>query len=548
LCALPLLFCLLPLPAQAKKGSGLMVVKDGETVPNVRLYKFDKVSFVSVREIAGVYGCRLMWHPIAGKIDMAMNNNQMELFIKSAKFTLNGGKKKLKTATRYDGANLFAPIELLLSPEFSKFTETTSQFNSNGGILTIEKNVNVEPARFYNKQDSARIVVGLKRALSYQVDQDKPDKIVVSFLGGRSNDDSVAVNSKFIKTISARNSGRKSILEISLNSGDYKVEKVFSEDPPCLTIDIAGQSGPSGEIALSTTPLSECQLISETTSANQAEGSLNAGSALPSVAASSEAPAGASAEPVTALAEPTFSKKKQLIVLDAGHGGEDPGAVGPAGTHEKDINLAIVLELEKLFENDKDYQVFLTRKDDTFIPLVERTNLANEKNADLFLSVHCNAGWGKKDDSRGFEIYFLSEKASDSGAAETANFENSVVRFESKPNKKVAKLQALMWSLVVNEFINESSELCCFVTQEITKRIKIDNRGVKQAGFYVLRGTQMPAILVECAFISNYGEEAKLKQKSFQQKIADSIYEGVKKYELRRNNIAKTNGSSNVKQ
>jgi N-acetylmuramoyl-L-alanine amidase len=178
--------------------------------------------------------------------------------------------------------------------------------------------------------------------------------------------------------------------------------------------------------------------------------------------------------------------------------------------------------------------VLLTRADDSFIPLVERTSFANDKKADMFIAVHCNANMNRE--VAGFEIYFLSENASDSDAAATAVLENSVVRLE-KPSQKRAKVQEIQWSMTVNEFINESSELCSIIGGEVSRRLKIENRGVKQAGFFVLRGAMMPAVLVECAFLSNYGEEAKLKTRKFQSSMADSIYEGVKRYEQRQENL-----------
>ncbi|MBO7611408.1 MAG: N-acetylmuramoyl-L-alanine amidase [Elusimicrobia bacterium] len=229
-----------------------------------------------------------------------------------------------------------------------------------------------------------------------------------------------------------------------------------------------------------------------------------------------------------------IAKDAKVIVLDAGHGGHDPGAIGPHGTKEKDINLAIVLQLERIFKKDRNYKVILTRKDDTFIPLVERANIANKNKADLFISVHCNANL--KRTASGFEIYFLSEKASDKEAISTETLENSVIALEDKSDEKKTVLQNMLWSLVVNEYINESSELSSFVIAEASGRLKIPNRGIKQANFYVLRGTQMPSVLVETAYISNYTEEAKLNTSGFQKAAADSIYEGVKKYYARKSN------------
>ncbi len=224
--------------------------------------------------------------------------------------------------------------------------------------------------------------------------------------------------------------------------------------------------------------------------------------------------------------------KVGAILIDAGHGGKDPGAVGPRGTREKDINLSIALQLEKVFKKDKNYKVILTRDDDTFVELVERANIANQNKADLFISVHCNANLNRN--ASGFEVYFLSENASNKASFSAAILENSVIELEDKNDTKKTALQNMLWSMVVNEYINESSELASFVSQESTGRLKIPNRGVKQDVFYVLRGTQMPAILVETAYISNYTEESKLNTSSFQKAIADSIYEGVKKYYARK--------------
>ena len=175
--------------------------------------------------------------------------------------------------------------------------------------------------------------------------------------------------------------------------------------------------------------------------------------------------------------------------------------------------------------------VFSLKSTVSFLPYA---NIANKNKADLFISVHCNANLNRT--ASGFEIYFLSEKASDKEAISTETLENSVIALEDKSDEKKTVLQNMLWSLVVNEYINESSELSSFVVAEASGRLKIPSRGIKQANFYVLRGTQMPSVLVETAYISNYTEEAKLNTSSFQKSAADSIYEGVKKYYARKSN------------
>lgn len=221
-------------------------------------------------------------------------------------------------------------------------------------------------------------------------------------------------------------------------------------------------------------------------------------------------------------------KIKKTIVIDPGHGGEDTGAIGPRGTKEKDVNLIISKFLKEKLEKDN-FIVYLTRENDEFIPLVKRTEFANKKNADLFISIHCNASFKPKGSDNGFEVYFLSEKATDPEAVATEKLENEVVKLE-KPTEELNKLQKILWSLIVNEFINESSYLCSLIGQEVTKITKQNYRGVKQAGFYVLRGAQMPAVLVECGFISCEKEELMLASRSFQDAIAEGIYKAIKKY------------------
>ena len=231
--------------------------------------------------------------------------------------------------------------------------------------------------------------------------------------------------------------------------------------------------------------------------------------------------------PVTPLAEAKRPRIK-TIVIDPGHGGKDPGAIGPRGTKEKDVVLKIARKLAKELHKNLKIRVVLTRYHDIFLPLAERTAIANREKADLFISIHCNASL--KSRTQGFEVYFLSEEASDEEAQAVANMENAVMALEEK-KEKGNELSSILWSLAMNEFMNESCELSGLVSSEVGRHLRIvENRGVKQAGFRVLRGAKMPAILVEVGFISNRSEARKLRSSKFQKKLVESICAGVKKY------------------
>lgn len=214
------------------------------------------------------------------------------------------------------------------------------------------------------------------------------------------------------------------------------------------------------------------------------------------------------------------------IVIDPGHGGKDPGAVGPHRVMEKDVVLDIALKLKKELKKQMNFQVVMTRDHDCFIPLEERTVIANTKKADLFVSIHANASRNRK--AHGVETYFLN-LATDKEAMELAALENAT------STKKISDLQLILSDLMRNSKISESSRLARAVQDSLVKRLKskysqVKNLGVKQAPFYVLIGAQMPSILIETSFVSHRMEEKRLNTAAYRQKIAEGIAAGIKKY------------------
>lgn len=215
-----------------------------------------------------------------------------------------------------------------------------------------------------------------------------------------------------------------------------------------------------------------------------------------------------------------------VIVIDAGHGGDDFGAVGPRGTREKDVVLAIALELAKLLNEDPDFRVILTRDDDRFIPLKRRADIANEANADLFISLHANSAPRKT--ARGFETFFLAAAKSDEGRA-TAQLENASLRFEESGDNEFAgaDIDFILTDLLQNQFLVESATLAESIQREMAKSVKAPDRGVNQAGFVVLYHAYMPSVLVETGFISNRDEEVWLSREASQKRIAEAVYRSV---------------------
>uniref|UniRef100_A0A7C3UPQ9 N-acetylmuramoyl-L-alanine amidase n=1 Tax=candidate division WOR-3 bacterium TaxID=2052148 RepID=A0A7C3UPQ9_UNCW3 len=228
---------------------------------------------------------------------------------------------------------------------------------------------------------------------------------------------------------------------------------------------------------------------------------------------------------------PTQPRERNLlIVLDPGHGGKDPGAVGKLGTREKDLNLAIAKKLAQRLER-AGYRVLLTREKDEFVSLKERVDFANKNKADIFISIHNNAS---RENPRavGFETYFLAEGRTDLERAQALK-ENEVLKLEENSNPFLNdELSLILSDLAQTEFLKESEELACAIQDAADAYLGLANRGVKQAGFYVLRGALMPAVLVEGGFLTNRREEKLLRQEKTQEKIAEAIFRGVKNFLL----------------
>src|SRR5437016_13943852 len=221
----------------------------------------------------------------------------------------------------------------------------------------------------------------------------------------------------------------------------------------------------------------------------------------------------------------------RMIVLDAGHGGHDSGATGPTGLMEKDLVLDVTRRVAKLVEARLGLKVLLTRDSDNFVTLRDRTSFANRQHADLFVSIHANAH--RQAAADGVETYFLSSEATDSAARQVAALENSAVQLEQPTGRgsgQVDIVKAILWDLAQSEFQVESSRLAEVVHDSMAQTLRISNRGVKQAGFYVLGGAAMPAILLEIGFVTNPKEERKLKDTKYRDEIARAVFAGLAEY------------------
>jgi N-acetylmuramoyl-L-alanine amidase len=220
------------------------------------------------------------------------------------------------------------------------------------------------------------------------------------------------------------------------------------------------------------------------------------------------------------LKDMTNAIRVRTVVIDPGHGGHDAGAVGDHGILEKNVNLGVAKELQRYLRRESDLEVVLTRERDEYMELADRAEVANRSGGDLFLSLHCNSWFN--DGASGFETYFLSPAKSD--------WAKSVEAAENSAGQEPEDVEFIVWELVQNRFISSSSQLAEVIQNGVCEDLNLNNRGVRQAGFRVLVGAYMPAVLVELGFLTHPDEENGLGDSSYQRRMARALGEAILEY------------------
>jgi N-acetylmuramoyl-L-alanine amidase len=362
----------------------------------------------------------------------------------------------------------------------------------------------VDDLRFWSNPNYTRVVINATRETEYyhhllkkDPSINKPQRLYVDLKNsrlGRNIKRNIPINDDLLSDARAGQYTKDSV-RVVVDIKSFKTYKIFSlKDPFRIVIDVWGTAGEE--------PAASPHRPSVTVKKN---GKL----------------------PTSALAK-QLALGVRRIVIDPGHGGRDYGAPGYLkGVHEKHVTLQIARKLAEMMRKELKCEVFLTRSNDRYLTLEERTAIANTKNADLFISIHTNSHKDRR--AYGIETYFLN-LATDDEAIRVAAMENAT------STKNISDLQTILQDLMQNAKINESSRLAGNVQVSVVGHLKnkrysrIKDKGVKQAPFYVLLGAQMPAILVETGFISNPREAKRLVNSQYQRRICEAIIIGIKKY------------------
>src|SRR5437016_2267608 len=390
-----------------------------------------------------------------------------------------------------------------------------------GGI--VHQTVAVDNIRYWEAQNSVRVVVDITGDVTFtQGDAKDPDRVFLDLSPARLNSALLGkqwpVKSGLLQQIRVGQYDASTV-RVVLDVGTIgRVTSFTLRDPDRLIIDVLGKDGVTETVkAAPAEPAKPTVKIAEAPPKTEASASRPAFPAPATVITPAKPPAAGTRSLVRSL-----GLKLSRVVIDAGHGGKDTGSIGPGGYTEKELVLDVAQRLKELVETELGAEVVMTRGDDTFVPLESRTAIANQQEADLFISIHANSSRIRA--ARGIETYFLNFTSSRE-ALETASRENAA------SERSIHELQDLVKKIMLRDKVDESRELAQHIDRSLAARkgSGID-RGIKQAPFVVLIGASMPSGLAEICFISNPQDEKLVKTSENRQAIAQSLFEGVRSY------------------
>lgn len=512
--------------ARVRAAETVAVVVAGAPLDPVPSYTAGGELYLSAKEVGAIYGGQVYWYPVSGRVQLTLRGRTLQFVVDSKKASAGDQSFALSAPVIVRASRAFVPLSFLRSEDFARWSGFDARFDAGTGTLQIDRRTTAGPVRAFSYKGRTRIALELAPGVNASASARGVGALEISApFGVVDGDDRVDVDDGVVASYAVKQEARAAKVTVRFAKPGQRWKAAELPDPRRLVVDVyAPGSAPS---AGAPTAADE-----EVPAAVPAPIAVAAPVAVSTPAAAKPAPVAAAPVPAApaakkAPAAPPAAPRKRVVVIDAGHGGKDPGATGTRGTKEKDITLAAALELARVLRERGDFSVTLTRDDDTFVPLSERSKIANDLNADLFVSLHCNAAGNHRE--HGFEVYSVSETASDPEAERLAAAENAALELEGKKPEDEAAKQILL-AMTKTEMINESAPFAALVERAIGKRGGPSDRGQKQAGFYVLRGTHAPAILVEMAFVSNSKDEAELGSRRFRRKIAEGVAAGIADY------------------
>lgn len=472
-----------------------------EDVPLYRLAKPSEELYISAYDLARIFRATRYWNAGARKLVLRVESHSFMFTIDTRVVVVDDEPVLMRVPVAYANGSVMIPLEFV-SEMLAPMTLEDIELDSERLVMTIgSPRYNITSVDFEDGDEGTRAVLTLTEELLYHVDNETPGLLRLKVYGGRLNT---------LKINATGGRGLFNRVRAEQTEHDSYIFFDVEKSAESFRVEFSGPGSPEGGTRRLVIHLEKGDLPE-----------------IPDVDFAGRR--------MTEILDDSRKAERREIVrvaIDAGHGGIDKGKIGPTGLTEKEVNLDIAMRLRDLLVSDYGMEVIMTRTDDVLVPLMRRAEIANSGGADIFVSLHCN-GWFHPDAS-GYETFFLSQAKTEE-ATRLAMEENSSMQFEGSgvSAEELDDLGFMLWDMVQNEFVTESSALAELIQRELGDVIDIRNRGVKQAGLIVLKGCRMPAVLVEAAFLSNPEEERLLADRRFREEVARGIAEAIQRYRAR---------------
>jgi N-acetylmuramoyl-L-alanine amidase len=449
----------------------------------------DSRVFLPARDIVEVLGGRITWFPALKLLNINMSDREVSVVIDVPEAEVNGVKSHLDTPPRIIQNRVMIPLEVIrLLAEIEVSWDTNSR-----ELKIIRQQPSVNSIRSYTHPDKTRVVIDMSEQTPYHVmTLSNPDRIVVDVDGSISQLDveqkEVLIEDPLVSRVRTGQFDRDTVRVVMDLKGNYEYQVFDLSSPQRIVVDITVPQ----EQQVAVVPDIASQEIQE-----------------------------------EVLKQSTGDNGKYIVVIDPGHGGKDPGAIGLSGLREKDVALDIALQLRKMLQSNG-FTVYLTRDRDIDVPLGSRPLMALQREACVFVSIHVNSVLQKgSTTARGVETYVLNSRYIGASAKDVADRENKASQHHNYENNVLNQIIA---DLEESASIGFSLDFADTVQKKLVQHTGLDNRGVKQAPFIVLKGVNMAAVLVEVGFISNPNEEKLLNTSEFREKVAQSLTQSIQDY------------------
>ena len=487
----------------------LYLEKEAFTLASVRVHGAEYLSLASLARAVGKPLEQVRPHR---SYRIQLGGSSLLVTVGSPEVRVGKSVVQLSLSPRRLGGSVIVPLDLLPIALSARYGESRVNWDPEARVARIDETAySLHALRFRTYPDHTRVVLEGTRPHNFVLKEDGASgRVVLEVKRGVASPSiqSSQVSDGLVASIETQQLGRDSQITIH-GAGRRLRSKVFAvESPDRIVVDLF----PREELELN---LPQTDAVTKTAPAR----------------ADHPTPIARGVEPTEPSGVLSPEHIVKTVVIDPGHGGRDPGAIGQSGVQEKDVTLDIGLRLQRLIAENLGMKVIMTRTEDVFVPLESRTMVANRHRADFFISLHVNAA--PRSRAAGFETYFLSREPSDRGARASAVRENTALNLEGVGHDAQRGLKGVLWDLTQTFYVRESSELAELLLNELGQSLKVDNRGVKSAPFFVLIGAAMPSVLVEVAFITNLQEEQKLEQEAYRQQVAEALLAGIGQFKSR---------------